>query len=254
MNQILVTQRLYVTPELRRKKKLYRLSFILSIILIIVLSGMYIYGEYSRNTENGLAGDILGNMSYDEEDILFSEENYLRVDENALLVSLDQDSSQDEENLNLTLLGEGDKNMISSGKYTASNGKEYSIIGIVEIPKIDVKYPIIEETSDALLKVSICKFWGPNANEAGNLCLVGHNYKNSRFFSKVPKSIGIGDIVKVTDLNGVTVEYKAYDKYTVDPTNTKCTTQLTGGRREVTVITCTDDTKQRVVVKCREVK
>lgn len=62
-----------------------------------------------------------------------------------------------------------------------------------------------------------------------------------------------GDIVKITDLKGRTVEYEAYDIYTVDPSDTRCTSQLTQGRREVTLITCTDDTKFRVVVKCKEV-
>lgn len=62
-----------------------------------------------------------------------------------------------------------------------------------------------------------------------------------------------GDIVKVTDLKGRTVQYSAYDIYTVDPSDTRCTSQLTQGRKEVTLITCTDDTKFRVVVKCREI-
>ena len=37
MNQILVTEKIYVTPELRRKKKIYQILFILSIFLIIAL-------------------------------------------------------------------------------------------------------------------------------------------------------------------------------------------------------------------------
>ena len=31
MNQILVTQKIYVTPELKRKKKFYKVHFILSL-------------------------------------------------------------------------------------------------------------------------------------------------------------------------------------------------------------------------------
>ena len=63
----------------------------------------------------------------------------------------------------------------------------------------------------------------------------------------------VGDIVEITDLSGNTVKYQAYDIYTVDPTDTRCTSQLTQGKREVTLITCTNDTKQRVIVKCTEV-
>lgn len=246
MNQILITQKLYVTPELKRRKRIYKVSFILSIIAVIVLSGMYIYAEYDRYKENTLAEDLLSSMGIGEED-----NTTIDIRDNALIVAMTQEQVIDENiNLNLTLQEE-DKNVIKSGQYTASNGKTYSIIGIVNIPKLNVKYPIIEETTESLLKISICKFWGPNANEIGNLCLVGHNYKNSRFFSKVPTLV-CGDIVEITDLDGKTVQYEAYDIYTVDPSDTRCTSQLTQGKREVTLITCTDDTKQRVVVKCTE--
>lgn len=246
MNQILITQKLYVTPELKRKKKIYKVSFILSIIAVIVLSGMYIYAEYDRYKENFLVNDLLRSMG------IFAEDNTtIDIKENALIVAMTQEQVI-EENINLNeALQEDDKNTIKSGQYVAANGKTYSIIGIVNIPKINVKYPIISETSDTLLKVSICKFWGADANEVGNLCLVGHNYKNSRFFSKVPTLV-CGDIIEITDLEGKTVQYEAYDIYTVDPSDTRCTSQLTQGKREVTLITCTDDTKQRVVVKCTE--
>lgn len=253
MNQILVTQKVYITPELKKKKKMYRMSFILCILVIIVLSGLYLYAEYERYADNEVAGDLLGNIDFTTEDDGTYDEETINEIQNALIVSITDGEQPDEENLNSTLLGDKDKNQITSGKYTATNGKQYSIIGIIEIPKINVKYPIIAETTDALLKVSVCKFWGPDANQVGNLCIVGHNYKNSKFFSKVPSMV-CGDIIKITDLTGTTVEYEAYDIYTVEPSDTRCTSQLTQGRREVTIITCTDDTKFRVVVKCKEVK
>ena len=77
--------------------------------------------------------------------------------------------------------------------------------------------------------------------------------RNSKFFSKVP-NLTVGDTVKLTDLTNRTVNYEVYDKHTVDPSDTKDTTQLTGGRKELTLITCTDDSKLRVIVRCKEVK
>ena len=74
--------------------------------------------------------------------------------------------------------------------------------------------------------------------------------------SKVP-TLTVGDTIDITDFstqNGRTITYKVYDKYTVDPSDTRCTTQLTGGKKEITLITCTDDSKLRVIVKCKEVK
>ena len=43
MNQILVTEKLYITPELRRKKKMYKIQFFLSVFLVCLLFSYYIY-------------------------------------------------------------------------------------------------------------------------------------------------------------------------------------------------------------------
>ena len=88
--------------------------------------------------------------------------------------------------------------------------------------------------------------------KCGNFCIVGHNYRNSKFFSKVPK-LGIGEHIEITDLTGRTVTYEIYDKYEVDPTDVSSTSQKTEGRTEITVITCTNDSKKRVVVKARAI-
>ena len=38
------------------------------------------------------------------------------------------------------------------------------IIGILEIPKISLNLPVISETSDDLLLISACRFYGPLPN------------------------------------------------------------------------------------------
>ena len=60
-----------------------------------------------------------------------------------------------------------------------------SVIGLIEIPSIELTYPILAEMSDDFLKVAPCKFYGPNPNEIGNLCIAGHNYDNYKFFSNI---------------------------------------------------------------------
>ena len=249
MNQILVTEKLYITPELKQKKKMYKASFFVSIFAMIVLSCAYIYAEYDRNKLEDSSQDILENFLAGE---VISDDTTIAPAEDALVVLMTEEQIV-EENVNLNeSLEEEDKSTITEGKFTDAKGKEYSIVGVVNIPKIKVKYPIIAETNDDLLKVSICKFWGSNPNEVGNFCIIGHNYKNSQFFSKVPKMV-VGDIVEITDLSGKTLKYEVYDIYTVKPSDTRCTSQLTQGKKEVTLITCTDNAKQRVIVKCTEV-
>ena len=62
MNQILITEKLYITPELKRKKKLYKLDFIISIFLLCLLVGYYVYAEYDRNKGEQKSQEILQNM------------------------------------------------------------------------------------------------------------------------------------------------------------------------------------------------
>ena len=66
----------------------------------------------------------------------------------------------------------------------------------------------------------------------------------------------IDDAKKIDLLSQLDGRIKAeiYDKYEVEPTNLSCTSQLTGGKKEVTLITCTSDSERRVIVKAREVK
>ena len=237
MNQILITEKIYVTPELKRKKKIYKFLFLISIFLIILLSSFYIYADYSRNKTEEISKQLL-------EDFITNDDTVISSEQNAMIVKLTQDVDGIEEpqtNLNLATATE---------KYTTTEGT-YDIIGRITIPKIGVDYPIFSETTDQLLKISICKFHGGNPNEVGNLCLAGHNYRNSKFFSKVDTLV-IGDIIEITDLSKRTIQYEIYDIHTVDPSDRSDTTQLTNGKKEVTLITCTDDTKQRIIVKCTE--
>ena len=71
------------------------------------------------------------------------------------------------------------------------------IIGIIKIDKIDLNYPILSQTNDDLLKVSVCRFAGPMPNEVGNLCIVGHNYIDTRFFSRLDELLN-GDEMETT--------------------------------------------------------
>lgn len=95
-----------------------------------------------------------------------------------------------------------------------------------------------------------------NQIKYGNFCIIAHNYRNDKFFSKVP-TLENGDIIEITDLTKKTVQYEVYDKYEVDPNDIRCTSQLTqlaNGYTEITLITCTNDGEERVVVKARAIE
>ena len=128
----------------------------------------------------------------------------------------------------------------------------YSIEGIIEIPCIDLKYPIISETNNKTMKISITKFTGGIINEIGNYCIAGHNNIDGTMFGKV-KKLKKGDIIKLTNLYGETVEYQIFDMYVIDPNDVSCTKIVKENTKEVTLITCTNGRKNRLVTKAREI-
>ena len=130
--------------------------------------------------------------------------------------------------------------------------KGYKIEGIIEIPKINIKYPIIDHTNEETMKVSITKFWGPQANEIGNYTVAGHNNKDGTMFGKT-KYFQIGDKIKLTNLKNETIEYEIFKIYSIDPDDVSCVESVENGTREITLITCTNGHKNRLVTKARQI-
>lgn len=164
--------------------------------------------------------------------------------------------TSDREEIDITKLAQSVKEQIKNKEreiFTAKSGDTYSTDAILNIPSLELNYPILDKTTDELLKISLTKFWGGNPNEVGNYVIVGHNYRNKKMFGKLSE-IENGDKVELTDLEGNTVSYEVYDKYIVEPDDTSCTSQKTDGKKEITLITCTNYGTQRLIVKAREVK
>lgn len=251
MNQILVTQKLYVTPGMKRKKKLFKIEFFLSFFALIGLSTYGICSAYDRNKSEAVSREILGAMQVQPEKIVVAEQ--------AVVLILNGSEDNSDRTTNSTeiekVMVEREIQIEEEQKVTARDGTEYYTIGQIDIPTIDCHYPILAsdtENFDTLLKIAPVKFHGANPNEVGNFCIVGHNYRNSQFFSKVPR-LENGDIIQITDTFGEVVEYEVYDKFIVKNTDTACTSQQTEGRREITLITCTNASNDdRVIVKARE--
>lgn len=250
MNQILVTKKLYITPELKRKKKVYKVNFILSVFFLIVLISVYIYAAYDRDKAEAMSQDILAVAEMEQEDNTV-------VDSDVLIAVLN-DTTDDGTETPVVQPNNQVQNTTKT-KQQSQSGYTYVTDGKVTIPKLGIEYGILDGETDSeaeteeLLKMSPVKFHGPDINTVGNYCIVGHNYRNTRFFSKVPTLVN-GDVIQITNFaDNSTISYEVYDKYIVDPTDVSCTSQNTDGRKEITLITCTDDSKQRVIVKARAI-
>lgn len=130
--------------------------------------------------------------------------------------------------------------------------ENYKVIGIIKIPKIDLEYPILEETNKESLNLSITKFWGNKINEIGNVSLAGHNNLNGTMFGKI-KKLEVGDIIELTDIQNVTLKYQIFKKYVINPNDISCILPEQEGVKEVTLITCTNGNKNRLILKAREI-
>ena len=261
MNQILVNEKIYVTPELKRKKKLYQFYFIVSMILVLVFSSYYVYAQYDRNSLDK-SQEILSQLEVIQTpaDGGGVVDSTIKMQDDVLVVVLD-DTQETKQEVNLDDLIEANKKgkaRIDTKQYVTKSGAKYTTVAVIEIPKIQITYPVIyskdssAKTTEELLKISVVKYWGAQANTPGNFCIVGHNYHNKKFFSKA-STLKKGDTIYLTDTNNKTVEYQVYDNYVVEPDDLKCTSQLTNGATELTLITCTMTGKQRTVIKARAV-
>ena len=136
----------------------------------------------------------------------------------------------------------------------STNTSQYSsshIIGKITINKINLNYSILSTCSEDLLKISPCRLCGPEPNQIGNLCIAGHNYDNGKFFSNINK-LNIGDIIRIYDLSNNYLEYSIYDKFEVEINNTSVLSQNTNNIREITLITCNNQNKTRIILKAKE--
>ena len=129
--------------------------------------------------------------------------------------------------------------------------KGYKIIGIIKIPNIELEYPILETTNNTTMRLSITKFWGNGVNEIGNLSLAGHNNYDGTMFGRT-KQLEIGDKIELTDMKGITKNYIIYEKFITDPNNISIIETNEFGTREVTLITCSNGNKERLILKARE--
>ena len=198
--------------EINRKssnKKRYYFQFIFSVFLIFVVIICYFFTLFSNRSKDITAKQIANNYDISK---LYNNANYkMQVFKQGNLV--------------------------------------FSIIGMIEIPKINIYYPIISEANEELLKIAPCRIAGPMPNENGNLCIAGHNYDNYKFFSKISELKMYDDII-VYDINKKSISYKVIDIYEVSASDLTPIEQSDLSKKQLTLITCNNfNSDNRIIVK-----
>ena len=137
----------------------------------------------------------------------------------------------------------------NSGSNSLSNDNSI-IIGMIEIPKLSLSYPIFSSLDDELLKISPCKFSGEMPPEFSNLCIAGHNYDNTKFFSNII-SLENGDEIFIYNQVGAKFIYSVFNKYEVEDNDLSPVEKDYQGGNELTLITCNNLNQRRIVIKAK---
>ena len=117
-----------------------------------------------------------------------------------------------------------------------------------EVPRLNIKVPVLEGTDNKSLQVSAGHFEETGALGKGNYCIAGHNSTiYAEIFNDLDQ-IRIGDEMYLVDndTNRTKYLYIVTEYKTVEPNQTEVLNDY--GDNRITVISCTDDGTQRQVV------
>ena len=135
------------------------------------------------------------------------------------------------------------KNKGNKNNNSATNNQE--VIGILKISSINLKAPIVNGEEN--LNYVVAKYKNsPNFGENGNTILAAHNNMKGSIFRNLYK-VKIGDTVEVQKDNEV-FKYKITQREIVKPNDPSLLTQDLS-KKEITLITCTNRAKQRLILK-----
>lgn len=167
MNQIIYLEKIkdnvavYKT-DIKSMKKAYKFLFVFSIISTLIFISYYGFLYFKLSRQNKVSQNILN--VYDIQQLYNS------------------------------------KIPVEVPNIILDNGEAANILGIIEIEKIGLRYPILARTTEDFLKIAPCKFYGNDLNDYGNFCIAGHNYDNNELFSNL-KLLNIGDMIITYTLN-----------------------------------------------------
>ena len=88
MNQILIAEKLYITPELKKKKRMYKIDFFISVFLICILFSYYIYAEYDKNKNEEKSQEILESLTFADN---VNDDTTIKFSDNSTVVILNSE-------------------------------------------------------------------------------------------------------------------------------------------------------------------
>lgn len=117
---------------------------------------------------------------------------------------------------------------------------------VVEIANIDIKAPVLEGTDNDTLAKAAGHFIGTGEPGKGNYCIAGHSSTIYKEYFNDLKKVRLGMKITLYDTEKNKYHYTVTESFIVEPSETWVLDDF--GDDRITIITCTDDGKQRQVV------
>lgn len=204
-----------LNTKLKKKRKLdknfFKFQFTISILISFILICVIIYYIFSLQKKEKISNNLIGNYN---------------------IYKLYSDSSQ--------------KDYVEEKEQV-----EKEIFGIIEIPKIGIRYPIFSHLNEELLKISPCKFYGESPKVNGNICIAGHNYNNSMFFSNL-SLLNKNDEIYLYDNSNNKYVYTIFNLYEVHESDLSPIFDYNQSSKELTLITCNNINQNRFIIKAKQ--
>lgn len=122
--------------------------------------------------------------------------------------------------------------------------ENYSYIGYISIPKLDIELPVMSSWSYAGLNISPCRYSGSAADD--NLIIAAHNYNSH--FRKISK-LNSGDEIYFTDIDGNVYSYEVSSTEIINGNDASAMYNDDDNSWDLTLFTCTLDGRNRITVR-----
>jgi len=226
---------------------------VILIVAILAIIGYFVYDTLYSERINNKAQTAIEEFESATKTV---KRNKVQKDSNTTtneVTNTDQASSSLDEIANLVSSNNevDQQTTVSSEEPEKVYYEGYEIKGRIQIPATKVDYPVLENATKRALEVAVGIAHGPGLNQVGNTTIYGHNYRNGNFFSN-NKKLKQGDKILITDQYGEEVTYIIYNIYQADENDADYMVRDTEGRREISLQTCTDDSKARIIIWAAE--
>ena len=122
---------------------------------------------------------------------------------------------------------------------------EYEYIGYLEIPKLALKLPVMDDWDYTRLNIAPCRQQGTLNDD--NLVIAAHNSLNH--FGKL-KELAIDDKIIFIDVSGKENNYVVKEIASLDPYEVAT---VLNSNYELVLYTCNDNAKKRITIYCQKI-